>query len=155
MNESLSHAPVRVPPPLIGLVLLIIGWLLQLVWPLNFMSPSTSHIVGVLVFLTGLPIAIAAVMCMRRLRTSPNPYRGTTALVCNGPFRFTRNPLYLAMILHYSGIAIFFRLPWGLILVPMVILVMTKMAIIPEETYLEKLFGDEYVRYKREVPRWI
>jgi protein-S-isoprenylcysteine O-methyltransferase Ste14 len=155
MNEPSSHAPVRVPPPLIGIVLLITGWLLQLAWPLNFLSSSMSHAIGVIVFVSGLPIAITAVICMRRNRTTVNPYRRTTALVCSGPFRFTRNPLYVAMILHYCGIAIFLRLPWALILAPIVVLIMTKWVIIPEETYLERLFGEEYDRYKSEVPRWM
>jgi protein-S-isoprenylcysteine O-methyltransferase Ste14 len=77
------------------------------------------------------------------------------ALVVDGPFRFTRNPLYLSLTLLYSGTALLLNLLWVVLLLPIALVIMQFGVISREERYLEKKFGQEYLRYKTRVRRWI
>ena len=90
-----------------------------------------------------------------RAGTELPPFRPTTAIVTDGPFRFTRNPMYIGMTLLYVGLAVGFDLIWALILLPAVLLVIRFYAIAREERYLEAKFGEEYLSYKRRVRRWV
>jgi protein-S-isoprenylcysteine O-methyltransferase Ste14 len=90
-----------------------------------------------------------------RARTSPLPMRPTTALVGSGPYRWTRNPMYLAMLLVYLGAALLFDVTWALVLSPAVVALVNRLVIAREERYLEAKFGEEYRRYKARVGRWI
>ena len=81
--------------------------------------------------------------------------RPTTSLVFTGPYRWTRNPMYLAMLLLYIGIALLFDIVWALVLTPLVMLLVVRLVIRREERYLEGKFGEEYRQYKGRVRRWI
>ncbi|TLY29115.1 MAG: isoprenylcysteine carboxylmethyltransferase family protein [Ignavibacteria bacterium] len=154
MNETKDH-PKIANPPLLVLSTLVIGWLLNLVIPLPIMPQDAARIVGVAVFLSGFLIGIPAFIQMRRFHTSPNPYKPTTALVEGGPFNFTRNPIYLSFFVHYTGIAIYANTAWCLFLLPVLIELITELAVIPEENYLEQKFGAAYSEYKKRVRMWI
>jgi protein-S-isoprenylcysteine O-methyltransferase Ste14 len=92
---------------------------------------------------------------MKRAGTNVDPREPTTAIVTGGPYRFTRNPLYLSMTLVYAGItALANALPAALLL-PAVLAFMRRGVIEREERYLERKFGDEYMDYKARVRRWI
>lgn len=86
---------------------------------------------------------------MNRAGTKVDPREPTTAIVTGGPYRFTRNPLYLSMTLIYSGITALFDA------LPGVLRIMRRGVIEREERYLEGKFGDEYLNYKAQVRRWI
>ncbi len=92
---------------------------------------------------------------MGRAGTSIKPTVPTTALVTTGPFRFSRNPLYVSVTLFYLGIAIAARSLWALALLLVVLVVMQRGVIDREERYLERRFGADYLRYKERVRRWI
>ncbi len=83
------------------------------------------------------------------------PWRPTTALVVGGPFRFTRNPMYLGTTLLYIGIAILAQALWALVLLPFVLMIVQRGVIEREERYLEGKFGADYLRYKQRVRRWL
>ncbi len=87
--------------------------------------------------------------------TSPNPTKPTTKIVVQGPFRFFRNPIYLSFTLIYLGITIATNALWPLLLLPVVLVIIQLRALYPEEKYLEQRFGEEYLRYKARVRRWI
>ncbi|HEY5595406.1 MAG TPA: methyltransferase, partial [Nitrospiria bacterium] len=91
---------------------------------------------------------------MIRVGTHVDPFKPTTALATDGPFRFTRNTLYLSLTLLYGGITLFVNLPWALLFLPIVLLIMRIGVIDREERYLEQKFGEDYLRYKRSVRRW-
>jgi protein-S-isoprenylcysteine O-methyltransferase Ste14 len=92
---------------------------------------------------------------MKRAGTNVDPREPTTTIVTGGPYRFTRNPLYLSMTLVYAGItALANALPAALLL-PAVLAFMRRGVIEREERYLERKFGDEYMDYKARVRRWI
>ena len=92
---------------------------------------------------------------MRRAETNVDPYKPATAVVTRGPFRFTRDPLYLSMTLMYGGIATVANALLPVLLLPIVLRLMRRGVIEREERYLERKFGDEYIEYKVRTPRWI
>jgi protein-S-isoprenylcysteine O-methyltransferase Ste14 len=87
--------------------------------------------------------------------TSPDYYRPATVLVVHGPFRFSRNPQYLSVTILYLGVAISVNALWPIVLLPVVLLVFTIGVIWREERYLERRFGERYLRYKARVRRWL
>jgi protein-S-isoprenylcysteine O-methyltransferase Ste14 len=92
---------------------------------------------------------------MRRSGQSENPWKPTTSIIERGPFRITRNPMYLQMVLVCIGVAIALMNIWLFMLTPLCAWLLQRTAIIPEERYLEVKFGDAYLDYKSRVPRWL
>lgn len=97
----------------------------------------------------------AAMLFFRRAGTSMIPFNPTTALVTTGPYRFTRNPMYLGMAFLYIGFAFAFGVIWALITLPFVIAAVDRLVIALEETYLARKFGDPYSQYMGRVRRWL
>ena len=80
---------------------------------------------------------------------------GKTALVTGGPFRFSRNPLYISLTLLYLAVSILVKTLWPLFFLPFVLLVMIKGVIVREERHLERIFSEQYMRYKERTRRWL
>ena len=153
--SSSDHAGVRFPPPLLYVAGLGLGILLQTLWPLYLWSQT----VGALLALPCLALYVAfcgwAMVLFRRFRTSLIPVVPTATLVTDGPYRVTRNPMYVGLAFLYAGIALYFRLSWGLLLLPVVLVASYYLVIAREERYLERRFGDAYTRYSKRVRRWL
>jgi protein-S-isoprenylcysteine O-methyltransferase Ste14 len=146
---------VVAPPPLIYAGALAIGLLANRLYPVAFLPRGLSRVPGWLLIAGGFSIGTLGFREMKRAGTNVDPREPTTAIVTGGPYRFTRNPLYLSMTLIYSGVtALFNALPAALLL-PVVLAVMRRGVIEREERYLEGKFGDEYLNYKAQVRRWI
>ena len=90
-----------------------------------------------------------------RAKTEVPPHRPTSAIVTDGPYRFSRNPIYVALTLLSAGIALWVNSFWMLGLLIPTLVVMTIAVIGPEEQYLERKFGAEYLDFKSRVRRWI
>jgi protein-S-isoprenylcysteine O-methyltransferase Ste14 len=146
---------VIAPPPLIYLTALVIGLSLSYLAPTPFLPRSLAYGLGAVLILIGAWIILSARRMMLRAGTAIRPTIPTTALVITGPFRFTRNPLYVGATLIYVGIAVAGRSLWALALLLVVLAVMQRGVIDREEHYLERRFGADYVRYKERVRRWI
>jgi protein-S-isoprenylcysteine O-methyltransferase Ste14 len=155
MNGKDDHAQVVINPFIVYIGLGFCAVILQKLLPLPFLSQPGASILGVTIMIINLVFGVPAVMNMLAAKTSPNPHRSTTALVFSGPYRFSRNPMYIGLTLLYAGLMTYLRLPWGLILLPIVIWLITIWVIVPEENYLERKFGAEYLNYKSAVRRWI
>ncbi len=110
---------------------------------------------GALLFAAGAVMMLAAAGLFRRLGTNIPPSRPTTLIATTGPYRWTRNPMYLGMALVYAGIAVCFDGAIALALLPLVLIVIQRQVIAREERYLEAKFGDDYRRYKAKVRRWL
>ena len=102
-----------------------------------------------------LCLGLWSVVLFRKSGQSENPWKPTSLVVERGPYRITRNPMYLQMVLVCIGIAVLCLEPWILLLTPVAVWVLTHFAIKPEEAYLEAKFGETYLAYKRRVRRWI
>jgi protein-S-isoprenylcysteine O-methyltransferase Ste14 len=91
----------------------------------------------------------------RAFRTTVRPDRAATTLVISAPYKITRNPMYFGRALVYLGITIAGQSVWALILLPVVLAIIQRRAIEPEEAFLEKRFGSNYIGYKEKVRRWL
>ena len=150
-----DNAGVRVPPPLIYVVLFGLGLILHQIVPFTF-SPVIPARVAALIFLgAGVLLATWSNILFRRAHTSLVPIKPSTALVVRGPYRLTRNPMYLGLLCVYIALALWFGVVWALVLVPLVVLAVQRLAIAKEERYLEQKFGDAYRQYRTHVRRWI
>ncbi len=150
-----DNAGVIAPPPLIYAVTLIVSLLLHRRFPLPLVPRKIRWLLGAPLIAGAIVPAFLALRGMRRAGTNVNPEQPTTALILEGPYRFTRNPIYLGMTLLYTGIAILVNTLWPLLLLPGALFVMTRGVIEREEAYLERKFGEQYVTYKEKVRRWL
>jgi protein-S-isoprenylcysteine O-methyltransferase Ste14 len=103
----------------------------------------------------GILLLILANMMFSRHKTPPEPWKPAAELVQDGPYRFTRNPIYLSFALIYLGISLIFNLEFALVLLTPGLVVIDRNQISREELYLKEKFGEEYDRYKARVRRWI
>ncbi len=146
---------VIAPPPLIYLAFLLIGVGADALWPVAVLPQGPRYAAGAAVIALSLALVISAFGQFRRHKTSFKPHEPSTALITEGPYRYSRNPMYLALSLLYAGIAITADGPWTLALLAPLLIVMHYGVIIREERYLERKFGDDYRRYKSSTRRWL
>lgn len=145
---------MRRPPPLVYAVPLAVGLLLQRWHPVLILTLSIATIVGIVCGGLGF-VGLPAVLAFRRANTSPKPWVPSTALVTYGPYRFTRNPMYLGFTLLYLGVAFWTNAFWPLLFLPIVLAVMHYGVIMREEAYMARTFGEDYQRYRQQVRRWL
>src|SRR5215211_50941 len=155
VSKPADHAGVWVPPPLIYVVLFGLGLLLHQIVPLAFLPVVPARVAALFFLGGGVLLAGWSNLLFWRAHTSLVPIKPTTALVGSGPYRLTRNPMYLGLLCVYIAVALWLSLLWALILVPLVILAVQRLAIAKEERYLEQKFGDTYRQYRARVRRWI
>jgi protein-S-isoprenylcysteine O-methyltransferase Ste14 len=155
MNDHKDTAGVVTLPPLIYTGFLSLGLLLHALFPVRFLPPKWAKLIGGALIGSSLMVGQAAFRTMQRAGTNPDPNEPTTAIVTEGPFKYTRNPIYVAFTLLYVGIAALANSLWTLLLLPGVLAIMQRGVIEREERYLERKFGDEYTRYKARVRRWL
>jgi protein-S-isoprenylcysteine O-methyltransferase Ste14 len=120
----------------------------------QFIEPPYSYF-GLLLLLGGIVMAAAASRAFRRAGTPVIPFERSTVLVTGGLYRITRNPMYLGMLLILVGVALMFGTVSTLLPIPAFVWVIQRNFIRGEERFLEDLFGEEYLGYKRQVRRWL
>lgn len=158
-EQQRDSAAVRVFPPGVPLVAVLVGFGLGRLWPIDLgfalPAPERYWLGGLIVAGTFLGLGLWSVLLVRRTGQSVNPWKPTPEIVERGPFRVTRNPMYLQMVLICVGVAIILWSVWVLVMTPICAWVLHRFAIKPEEAYLERKFGDAYLAYKRRVRRWL
>lgn len=154
-NELPDNPGVIAPPPLIFAGPLAIGLLLNLKFPIRFLPRRVTSILGVTLIGISVALVSQAFQRMRRAGTNVNPTEPATVLVTEGPFKYTRNPLYLSQALFYAGVSILANALWAMLLLPAVLFLINRGVIDREERYLERKFGEQYKQYKERVRRWI
>ena len=152
---SAEIAGVIAPPPLVYLLPLLLSLVVHWRFPSALLPHPWPFVVGPLLLLIGLLLGSPALMAFRRAKTDPQPWRPSTALVIEGPYRFTRNPMYVGFTLIYLGITCWVNSRWPLVALVIVLPVMHYLVIRREERYMERRFGDAYRVYRRRVRRWI
>jgi protein-S-isoprenylcysteine O-methyltransferase Ste14 len=156
MNENSETARVLVRPPIAWAVAVIAGFALDWLEPLPLVPDDLpAGLVGAVVFMLALALAIWAMDTMTRAGTNVPTNRPTTAMVESGPYRFTRNPIYLGMFGGLVGLAIAFDTPWPLVTLVPFALVIRYGVVAREEAYLERKFGQAYRDYRKRVRRWL
>jgi protein-S-isoprenylcysteine O-methyltransferase Ste14 len=154
-SERPDTAGVIAPPPVIFAVALLLGWLIGWAVPLPFLPPALAAWLGTILVVIALALAGAGTWTMRRARTAVDPYHPSTALVRTGPFKYSRNPLYVALTMLSLAVALFAGSLWMALLVIPALVVLRFGVVAREEAYLGRKFGDEYRRYTGEVRRWL
>jgi len=148
-------AGVIAPPPVIYLAFLSIGFGADALWPAAVLPQGLQYAAGTAVIALGLVLGFAAVRQFRRHKTPFKTHEPSTALITAGPYRYSRNPIYLALSLLYAGIGIAADSPWVLALLVPLLVVLHYGVIAREERYLERKFADAYRRYKSTTRRWL
>lgn len=158
---QVPHRPdIHIAPPLIFVAGFAAGFVVnQFVWRLPLAGSLEWRVrfalAGFLLVLAGIALAIWAVALFQRAQTSVLPFRASTALVREGPYRVTRNPMYLGMTMGYVGLSMVDNNWWPLFLLPLVLLALVRLVISREEAYLDAIFGDAYRDYRSRVRRWL
>ena len=156
-DSSLDTPNVLIFPPLIPLAALVVGVILNLFMPLGLLAhiPFLGRIVvGAIAFVVGIGMVMAANRIFQRIGTNVRPSEPTLALATDGMFRWTRNPMYVGGSLALLGVGIGFALDWVILLLMVSLPLVHHGIILREERYLERKFGDDYRRYKTNVPRY-
>ena len=154
-QHTADTAELPFPPPFVFLTFLLVGAILSALFPINLLTIAPRLILGVGLVAIGFYIASRAFREMTLAHTPIDPFEPTTALVTNGPYRFSRNPIYLSLSLAYLGIAVALNAAWAVVLWPIMLITLTQVIVVREEKYLEAKFGEAYTQYKSKVRRWI
>lgn len=143
-------------PPLLFLGCLLLGWGLGFLHPFGLGLPQALRL-GLAVGLGGAALCLGlwGLLTFKRQGTTPDPNGVASALLTTGPYRFTRNPLYLCLSATLSVFGLFLDSAWVLLLVPGLILLLDRLVIAREEVRLEAQFGEAYQAYRRRVRRWL
>jgi len=156
MKKKTDSPGVFIPPPIIYLLIFLSSFLLQRAVPIK---PSVNYYltlsVGIIFIISSIAVLIAAIGLFIKSKNTLITIKPANSLQTTGIYSFTRNPMYLGLMLLYTGIAMIIVNWWALILLPALVLIVTYFIIKPEERYLERSFGLLYLQYKREVRRWI
>lgn len=162
MTEEDRPQPIgfMVPPPFIFALGFTLGWLVDAyVTPLRFGPPPPEsaglRLTGEVLIILGAILALWAALTFRRARTSVLPFRPASTLVVEGPFRFSRNPMYVGLTAIYIGAALAMNMVWPVVLLPPTLLALYVLVIRREELYLERRFGPAYSDYRDRVRRWV
>ena len=145
----------KIPPPILALVMIVLIYLSSF-----FIESTTFNYQGslsVLVLILGLACAIPSFKLFARYKTTISPLKPSeaTALVTEGMYRYSRNPMYLGLLLLTIASTIWFGTWFGIIINILFIFLINFLQIIPEEEALLEIFGEEYEEYKKNVRRWI
>lgn len=152
------EGPGTIPwPPILLVGIVVSAIVLQHTYPLAWPGERDliARLVGHAIGLAGLALFIWAIVTLQRHRTTVAPNKPADALVTDGPFRFRRNPIYLAHVLMLLGVAEMTENVWFVILAVAYVVLVHWLAVRPEERHLEARFGDAYRAYKESTRPWI
>jgi protein-S-isoprenylcysteine O-methyltransferase Ste14 len=146
---------VRLPPPVFYVAGFLIGLLIESRFPLPFFARPIGIAVGLALAAGGILFIVTAIPTMLHGHGTLNTAAPSASLVTSGPYRVSRNPMYVGLVLLYGGLACVFAVVWALpLLIPLIIY--TQFGVIaPEERYLDRTFGDTYRVYRKRVRRWL
>jgi protein-S-isoprenylcysteine O-methyltransferase Ste14 len=154
-SDEQDNPGIKVPPPLIYLLPLFLGLVLDRRRHISFLPRRVARALGWTLIGGGV---MFNGWFLRTIREADVPIRTdkpVPRLTTEGPFRYTRNPSYLALAMIYAGIAVVRNSLWAILLLPLVVVVIQREVIGREERYLERTFGGEYLDYKGKVRRWM
>jgi len=156
-DDSKDSAGIRIPPPAYFFICLGFGLLLEYFFPIHPVSLSLipRAIVGCAFTLISLYFAVSGFIELIKNKTPFDTAKSTVKIVVSGAYRFSRNPLYLSLLLLLIGIAFFMFSLWLFFTVPVLFMLFFFKAVKPEENYLSQKFGKDYLDYSAKVRRWI
>ena len=144
-------------PPILFAAAVLGPWAIDAVWPLPWpglperLTTGLGHLVG----WSGVALVFWAAITMIRAGTTVRPDAGVTVLVARGPYRYTRNPMYVSEVMMLLGLALYFQNLWFVAAAALFAVLVHRLAVLPEEAHLEARFGAAYLDYKARTRRWI
>ena len=146
-----------IPPPIQALFFSIIMWLISRQFVNASFSLNGINTFAFIFLIIAVMLLILSINKFRQVGTTISPLKPnkTSSLINSGIYRYTRNPMYLGLLLMLFSIALFLKNFISFLIIPLFILFITKNQILPEEEALENIFGEEYKNYKKKVRRWI
>lgn len=156
MTDNREDNPgIRVPPPLIYLMPLLLGLVLDKRRHVPFLPRGAARGLGFSLLGAGAALNAWFLLTIRKTEVPIRTDRPVPRLSTEGPFRYSRNPSYLALAMIYAGVASLRNSLWAMLFLALAVMVMHREVIGREERYLERAFGEEYLAYKRKVRRWV
>lgn len=156
-NEIRSPA-VNFPPPLLFVMAIGIGWGIERKFPQplsSFVSIPAPAIIGWTGFATGISLMVWGLVTFKMANTAIYPNQPAGQLVARGPYRFSRNPMYVGLTIMTIGIGLLADNVWMLLMLPVALTIISRFVIRREERYLLHAFGISYQDYLKRVRRWI
>lgn len=149
--------PIKLYPPYLAIAAPILAAVLDWVVPLGweFAGPLWQLALGVLLGCLALWLAVAGTKAFKAAGTNVDPKQEALVLVETGPYRFTRNPMYLGMVTLQLSLAFLFSLEWSLIIAPALFAALNWGVVVFEEAYLSRKFGAPYDNFLKRTRRWI
>lgn len=144
-----------IPPPMYYGAAFAAGMFLHKAVPLDVPARPATAVVGALIVVAGLALDVAGVAAVIAHHTTIVPHRPVAELITSGVYRLSRNPMYTGLAIMVTGGALLAGTWWPLIFLPLALLAVTRLAIVPEETYLAERYGSVYAGYRRRVRRWL
>jgi protein-S-isoprenylcysteine O-methyltransferase Ste14 len=158
-SSRLPDPGVPFPPPFLFVAGFVAGLALERwvrrIHPIGDDLAALAALAGGLGVLLGLTIVGWGLLVFVRARTGIMPVRPARRLVVSGPYRFSRNPMYVGLGALYLGLALVFDVAWPILLFPLVVVALSRLVIRREERYLADAFGEDYSAYTRRVGRWL
>jgi protein-S-isoprenylcysteine O-methyltransferase Ste14 len=155
MATGADNPGVVARPPLIYLAAFLVVLVCRWVWPMPIDLQGRGLWYGIAVVALGLATAIWGRRTMTAAGTNINPALPAKTIVSSGPFRFSRNPLYLCLTLMYLGLTLAVNTWWGVVVLVPLLIVMHFGVVLREERYLERKFGESYRQYRSSVRRYL
>ena len=153
--EYSDNAAVAFHPPILLLMFIGLGFAGRWLISAEFLPYAWTSPIGLSVVAASLVLFAWAVMTMRREGASIPTGEPTDTIVARGPYRFSRNPIYLSMVGLLTGIGVWANSGWFIALAVFAVVLLNWGVISREERYLERKFGETYLNYKVQIRRWI
>ena len=147
----------KVPPPVYAISIALLMWLLNRHLPIAEVIPPPWNKIGLGIILIAASFDVWSLFLFLKKRTTPNPMKpeNTTGIVSTGLYQYSRNPMYLGLLIILFGFGLWLGSLSPFLMLPVFYWVITEMQIKPEESMLEQKFGKEYLDYKNRVRRWL
>jgi protein-S-isoprenylcysteine O-methyltransferase Ste14 len=154
MATQADNPGVVMRPPLLYGIAFVVVLALRWFWPMPIVDHTVATWLGLALVVFAVGIAMWGRRTMQAAGTNVDPHRPTTVIVKNGPFRFSRNPLYMALTLIFLGLSLVVNTWWGIVLLFPVLIIMHWGVVLREERYLDQKFGASYQEYRSKVRRY-
>jgi len=157
LEEAMKRLELLIPPPVIMLLVGLLMWWMSIMFPGLAFDWLYGDAAAVIVGLLGMAVSLNAVLAFRRAGTTADPRRttATRVLVSSGIYRYSRNPMYVGVLLMLLAWGIYLGNVLSILCAPIFIVYITRFQIIPEERMLHDKFGNEFLAYKNRVRRWL
>lgn len=156
-STVLKKLELLIPPPLLALVWALLMWKLAPFVPHPAQLPIYHLLISSAAAIAGVGSAVLGLICFIRHKTTLNPHKpwNVSVLVRNGIYRYTRNPMYVGLLLVLAGWALYLTHLFPLLLLPLFVVYLNRFQIEPEEKVLEERFGTDFTSYRDTVRRWL